>query len=598
MARTPKGWVVNVHQRVLLVCALAVVLAASIDGAVVRLKNEPTFTSMVLRHMELPPNIPDEFRGCVEALHDSCGAIAIESTCADCMMVNRKERGPLHHEMPSRTRHREGRGRAGSDDESGNDSESGEESQLEFGGECPAACCDKVDLVYTCAMSMLDSDVCSSETSRAMVTTRPFRRLGKAHDRCENASDDGTDTEVPESTEESLMDGTGDIASTVQPGLSESTPAFGGIEASEQSDAEETNSKDVKSSALAEATADSDQSTASGDASNSDGEKNDGSRNSDDEENDGSRNSDGEENDEKSNSDVEKNDGSRNSDDEENDGSRNSDGEENDEKSNSDVEENDGNPNSDDEENDENPNSDVEENDGNPNSNDEENDENPNSDGEGSGENSDSLAEAIGTGDVPLQNDVTDGGNSSNCFAADARVRLESGALTRMDELKVGDRVWIGGDQFSDVYFFGHADRNSVSRDFVSIQLESGATVELTKDHLVRDARGGRYVAAQHVRVGDSLYDAVHGISHVVHVQHNLEKRGLFNPHTMHGDIVVGNVLVSSFTTAVNPFLAHILLLPERLAYLVGTRAYGKMLEAQTPAVLVSLKNQLAVSTL
>ena len=46
--------------------------------------------------------------------------------------------------------------------------------------------------------------------------------------------------------------------------------------------------------------------------------------------------------------------------------------------------------------------------------------------------------------------------------------------------------------------------------------------------------------------------------------------RGLYNPHTLHGDVVVDGVLTSTYTGVVHPALAHALLAPLRQLYSAG----------------------------
>ena len=47
-------------------------------------------------------------------------------------------------------------------------------------------------------------------------------------------------------------------------------------------------------------------------------------------------------------------------------------------------------------------------------------------------------------------------------------------------------------------------------------------------------------------------------------------KTGLYNPHTLHGDIVVDGVLTSTYTAAFSPTLAHVALAPLRALYRAG----------------------------
>ena len=50
---------------------------------------------------------------------------------------------------------------------------------------------------------------------------------------------------------------------------------------------------------------------------------------------------------------------------------------------------------------------------------------------------------------------------------------------------------------------------------------------------------------------------------------------GLYNPHTMTGDIVVDGVLTSTYTDAVAPSLAHALLWPVRMLSDAGVQVAG-----------------------
>jgi hypothetical protein len=46
-----------------------------------------------------------------------------------------------------------------------------------------------------------------------------------------------------------------------------------------------------------------------------------------------------------------------------------------------------------------------------------------------------------------------------------------------------------------------------------------------------------------------------------------VEATGLYNPQTIHGDIVVDGIVASTYTTAVDPQVAHGLLAPLRVLY-------------------------------
>jgi desert hedgehog len=154
--------------------------------------------------------------------------------------------------------------------------------------------------------------------------------------------------------------------------------------------------------------------------------------------------------------------------------------------------------------------------------------------------------------------------SSSKCFPAVATVELESGVTVRMDALAVGDRVKVGVDTYSEVIMFSHA-LGTVESEFISLTTASGATLTLTGGHYLY--ANGELVAASAVNVGDRLTLASGAESPVTHVS-AARGVGLYNPQTLHGDVVVEGVVSSTYTTAVEPGLAHgALLAPARALF-------------------------------
>lgn len=146
------------------------------------------------------------------------------------------------------------------------------------------------------------------------------------------------------------------------------------------------------------------------------------------------------------------------------------------------------------------------------------------------------------------------------CFPADAYVELENGDKKRMDQVNVGDRVLVGTRLFSTVFMFTHNMPN-VKSSFVKIETEHRATIRLTPGHYLYV--NGRLTAAQTVVKGDLLTLHDGRLTTVTDVS-NVFARGLFNPQTTHGDIVVDGILSSTYTRAVLPGTAHALLAPLR----------------------------------
>mmetsp|Transcript_268 Transcript_268/g.873 ORF Transcript_268/g.873 Transcript_268/m.873 type:complete len:429 (+) Transcript_268:158-1444(+) len=154
------------------------------------------------------------------------------------------------------------------------------------------------------------------------------------------------------------------------------------------------------------------------------------------------------------------------------------------------------------------------------------------------------------------------------CFPADATVELRGGGRIRMSELKAGDTVRVGPEAFSDVYMFTHRDLRART---TMVRIEAGKHVlELSPGHYVPS--NGKLVAAREVAVGD-VVSAADGTRHEVSSVRKVRKVGLVNPQTIQGDIVVNNVVASTFTQAVHPTLARaLLLIPKTLYRLFGAK--------------------------
>lgn len=159
------------------------------------------------------------------------------------------------------------------------------------------------------------------------------------------------------------------------------------------------------------------------------------------------------------------------------------------------------------------------------------------------------------------------------CFPACAQVTKADGTTVRMDELRLGDAIAVGGGKVSEVFAFTHRD-SSVRAVFVRATSEGSGVLVASEGHYVY--ANGALVAMKDVRVGDFLVREGGEKERVVAVARE-EGDGLYNPQTVHGDVVVGGFVVSTYTTAVEPALAHGLLAPLRGLY--AWLGYGVLVE-------------------
>lgn len=165
-------------------------------------------------------------------------------------------------------------------------------------------------------------------------------------------------------------------------------------------------------------------------------------------------------------------------------------------------------------------------------------------------------------------NDDDDDGKS--CFPADSSVTTEDGKLVRMEDLSHTHRVAVGGGEHSDVFFFGHRNPTELST-FVHIQTtSSGKELRLSPGHYLY--ANSKLVTARTVVVGDKLETGNGEAVTVTSIRTQLA-RGIFAPATVHGNLVVDGIVVSSYTDALHPRVAHTLLAPLRVAHQLGLTA-------------------------
>ncbi len=169
--------------------------------------------------------------------------------------------------------------------------------------------------------------------------------------------------------------------------------------------------------------------------------------------------------------------------------------------------------------------------------------------------------------------------NSAVCFPASATVQLRDGQVKTMAELEIGDVVAVGDGQYSPVFMFTHK-MQSVETEFVRIAT-AHTQLTLTSGHYLY--LSGALRAAGSARVGDSV-ETDDGVVRIECVQ-RVTDRGLYNPQTLHGDVVVNGVRTSTFTTAVQPTLAQAMLAPLRAAF-VKLGLATSMLDSGADAVV------------
>lgn len=202
------------------------------------------------------------------------------------------------------------------------------------------------------------------------------------------------------------------------------------------------------------------------------------------------------------------------------------------------------------------------------------------------------------------------GSSCPSCFPEDALVETPRGSL-QMKDLRVGDKVLTSGEggelKFEDVYFFGHADTDKVA-EYVEIQLaEANKPLQISKKHFVPlcPVRGEVceyadrvYKYAKEAMVGDHLWRAgKDGSVELGRVEEigSILARGMYNPYTLGGSIIVNDMLASAHSnwilddytpesmTGYLPAIYQALFAPGRLLYSFAGAGAADFLDLNSP---------------
>lgn len=159
----------------------------------------------------------------------------------------------------------------------------------------------------------------------------------------------------------------------------------------------------------------------------------------------------------------------------------------------------------------------------------------------------------------------------NSCFPEDQLVQLESGSQKLMKDLEIGDIVLSGMGSYSDVFMFTHKVEK-ISTWFVEITIDE-TVLKLSGGHYLEI--NGRLSMARHAKVGDMVHYAGRGETEIKAVRY-VKSKGLYNPQTTHGTIVVNGIVVSCYTSSVEPYAAQALLSPLRtIFWLLGLSTHS-----------------------
>ena len=134
---------------------------------------------------------------------------------------------------------------------------------------------------------------------------------------------------------------------------------------------------------------------------------------------------------------------------------------------------------------------------------------------------------------------------TSACFSLESTVVVKDKGNVSIRDLRIGDMV-LSNDSGAYTKFYSTGHMNEMTTvEFLSIFTELRAKpLELTKNHMVFKGSSALPVPAHAIEVGD-VVRTTSGMSRVSSIC-KVTRKGLFNPITLSGSIVVDNIVCST----------------------------------------------------
>jgi hypothetical protein len=133
-----------------------------------------------------------------------------------------------------------------------------------------------------------------------------------------------------------------------------------------------------------------------------------------------------------------------------------------------------------------------------------------------------------------------------DCFSSVSTVEVENKGTTLIKDIKVGEKVLTGSNEYKPVYTVDHQNPRKPT-NFVQIHSTGNdSPLEMTASHLIYIHGQQDPIPASAVEVGHEL-QTVNGFPSIVTKISTIKRIGLWNPITTDGTIVVDGVVASTY---------------------------------------------------
>jgi len=145
------------------------------------------------------------------------------------------------------------------------------------------------------------------------------------------------------------------------------------------------------------------------------------------------------------------------------------------------------------------------------------------------------------------------------CFSGSSTVKLSNGKTITINNLSTGDEVLTvnpnsGKTEFSPVYMWGHRDSEAVSKFYEVSTADS--KIVLTPGHYLYVSENGcanasmsttTTLSPELLKIGQGIWTAEGKCAAITSIK-QIEEKGIFNPYTLSGTIVVDNIVASCYS--------------------------------------------------
>ncbi len=192
------------------------------------------------------------------------------------------------------------------------------------------------------------------------------------------------------------------------------------------------------------------------------------------------------------------------------------------------------------------------------------------------------------------------------CFPSSSVVNVQrkDGVIKqkKMADLEVGDKVMSWDEKrnraiFTQAIMFAHHASDAMDVEYLKIALEDGNKITLSGNHLVMVGEYKKAIMAQKVKPGDILFTVEENLEispkKVLAVEKVIEQ-GVYCPITLHGNLIVDNVLASCYASVQDHVfleglvkisaqsIAHFGLMPMRALHKLRSKWLRKISNGQT----------------